>query len=354
MKNKIPLCIFFFPLFSVFNIHAQVSNDNAEKAQAITINAAPHKSDTRNCTLEEKCIDRKLTAKCLVYHNDQWFTFTTGTDSVYYLSVQKQDCRDVNGIQLQVMEGKLCKPSTYQVLHCISLATQDDIYITLRNLRKNHTYIVNVDGYLHDFCQFEIGISTALPDFAVQSLPSIQDLNGIQKNGNVWIEWKLNEELENLRTESFEIRRRFEQEKKFTKNVSIPVERTVHGAFQKDYHHRDTVGRKGYYYYQVVAVTANGTKFLAGEYAVLFQPVMQNRYELPIELPCKDKTPLTIYIYNWETNFLLDKRSTSYLSNGKFSLNLESYFQPGVLRLKLVIYDHRQQKIKEILADRKY
>ncbi len=355
MKNtqlsySFTVCLFLLILSN--NLYAQVPNDKAEQAYSLQVDTAPYPSDTKHCTLEEDCIDRKLTSKCLVYHNDQWFTFTTAEAEVYYLSIRNQDCRDVNGVQLQVLEGHICKPSTYKVQECISLSTQDDIYLTLRSLKKNHTYILNVDGYLEDFCQFEIAISTTLPDFAVRPLTSLQDLNGQQKNGRVLLQWKLNEVLQSVRTETFEIRRRFEQEKKFYPIAQLNVERTVHGQFKTDYHYMDTVGRKGMYYYQVIALTSDSSKYLAGEFATLSQPIKYNAYEQLLEVPCKDKTALSIVVYNWENNFLMGKIPVTYY-NGSTKINPEPFFAPGILRLKLIVVDSEGKKLKEFLVDRK-
>lgn len=358
LSNKIYLLItILFSISTVFllstTLSAQVPNDNASNAQSLTVDAVPHKSDTKDCTLEEACINRKLTAKCLVYHNDQWFTFTTGTESIYYLSVRNQNCRDVNGVQLQVMGGHLCKPSTYKILECISLAAQDDIYITMNFLEKNHTYILNVDGYLNDFCQFEIGITTTLPDFAVMPLAHFQELNGTQKNGSVILEWKLNEELELLKTEFFEVRRRFESEKKFYSITKFSAERFVHGQFKPDYQYVDTVGRKGYYHYQVIAIGADSSKYKVGEFSALSNPILKNNYEKIVKLPCKDKTPVTISFYNWENNFLMGKMNATYFNNGNFTINAGSFFQSGVLRLNIIVTDKNGKSLMEFSVDRK-
>ncbi|HWZ22348.1 MAG TPA: hypothetical protein VNW06_06810 [Cytophagaceae bacterium] len=356
IKNNFLITFFSsLPIVLLLNTisFAQVLNDNANNAQPLTIDAVPHKSDTKDCTLEEACINRKLTAKCLVYHNDQWFTFTTGAEPVYYLSVRNQDCRDVNGVQLQVIEGHLCKPSTYKILECISLATQDDIYITMNSLKKNHTYILNVDGYLNDFCQFEIGITSTLPDFAVLPVAHLQDLNGTQKNGKVTLEWKLNEELELLKTETFELRRRFESEKKFYPITKISVERFVHGRFKPDYQYADTVGRKGYYYYQVIAIGADSIKHKVGEFSVLSNPIIKNNYVKAVKLPCKDKTAVIISVYNWENNFLMGKMNATYFNNGNFTINTEPFFQSEVIRLNIIITDANGKNLTEFTVDRK-
>lgn len=353
----IRFCTYLFLFLTILlfcqSLYSQAPNDHAEKAHPLKINDLPYPSDTRNCTLEEKCIDRKLTARCLVYHNDQWFTFTTGKDSVYYISIRNQHCEEVNGVQLQVIEGHLCKPSTYRILECVSLATQDDIYVTLRNLKPNHTYILNVDGYLHDLCKFEIGIATELPDFAVVPLSHLQEPDGIQKNGKVFLKWQLTEELQNKKTERFEIRRRFEREKKFYAIGVNHAERTVHGEFKREYEYLDTVGRKGFYYYQIIAITSEHDQYLVGGYTALSSPQTERKYEQTIELSCKDKTPVTLMVYNWENDRLLGKMQTIYYSQN-YKIDFESYFQPEILRLKIIFLLPDGQKIKELLLDRTY
>jgi hypothetical protein len=340
-------------LILIHSTIAQVFNDKADHARPLLIDSLPYPSDTRFCTLEEKCIDRKLTARCLVFHNDQWFTFTTGIDSVHYLSIRNQYCEEVNGVQVLVLEGHLCKPSTYKIIDCISLATQDDIYLTLRNLKHHHTYIINVDGYLHDLCKFEIGITTKVPEFAVLPLSSPQTLEGSQKNGTVVLEWNLTEELQQLKTVRFEVKRRFEQEKKFIYLSSIEAERTVHGESKREYQYLDTVGRKGFYHYQVIAIAQDGRQYNVGAYTLFCQPFRENPYLRFIELPCKDKTSITFLIYNWENNLLMDKIQTLYTGKN-YPINFGPYFRDPIQRLKVVAVDKNNEKIKEFLIDRLY
>ena len=106
---------------------AQVVNDNIEHRIPLQINASPYTSTTANCTVDRACISEALEGNCVKFHNDQWFWFKTGAAGTYYLNVSGQDCRDILGVQLMVIDGIPCQPETYQLVSCASLASQDDI-----------------------------------------------------------------------------------------------------------------------------------------------------------------------------------------------------------------------------------
>jgi hypothetical protein len=352
MKISGSLLLFIFVLLSFSDLTAQVSNDHASNAVRLIVDSAFYRSDTKNCTLEDSCLNRKLTAKCLVYHNDQWFTFATTNATEYYLSVKNQNCRDVNGVQVLLIDGCICKPSTYEAIECASLATQDDIYITLKNLKKNHSYIINLDGYLNDFCEFEIGVTTTLPAFALIPIEKKTDLEATRRNGKVCFSWHLNEEMESLKIVDFEIDRRFEIDKKFISIGKLPVERSVNGKFKTDYQYCDTINRKGQYSYKVIGIGNEGQKYLLGEHGVFSTPIVPKNNFL-LELPCKNNTAVSISVFNWENQQLLGKIPVNYYE-GNSTINVDSFFQIGIIRLKLVAIDEDGKKIKEFLVDKKY
>ena len=65
----------------------------------------------------------------------------------------------MRGVQIVVLQGEPCHVETYEILTCVSLANQDDIYIELNSLQTQQNYYINIDGYLHDYCGFEIEVS---------------------------------------------------------------------------------------------------------------------------------------------------------------------------------------------------
>jgi hypothetical protein len=328
-----------------------VVNDDASNAKHLIVNANPYRSNTTQCTLEEKCINRLLTSKCLVYHNDQWFTFTTSDDSLYYIIIKNQNCRDINGVQLLVLDGILCQPSTYELMECVSTSTQDDIFVTLRKLKSNHTYIINLDGYLNDFCDFEIGVSSKLPDFNVDALYKTS-VNYSINNGIVKFDWKLSEELQNKGVSHFEINRRFQSDKKYLKIKDVEVERTVDRNYLVDYTFTDTLLKEGTYHYKVVAVSMDEKKFLIDELTFKGFPQIINPNVITLDLGWNENTKIKVEIYNWLNHQLLNSYTTKYTEKN-FSVDLNSFYTNEVMRLKVIITDSKGRK-REQVVDKKF
>ncbi len=135
----------FFQVFAVCGVLAQVPNDNI--ANRIKLDLGKEiTSHTKNCTVQWACVDESLTGKCIDYHNDQWFEFNSGTFNHLYFIVSSQQCRDVRGVQLVLIEGTPCETKTYNVLECKSLGTNNDFYIEA-NVKSATNYLINIDGY---------------------------------------------------------------------------------------------------------------------------------------------------------------------------------------------------------------
>ncbi|MEQ6118893.1 hypothetical protein [Reichenbachiella sp. MALMAid0571] len=127
--TQIPLCV------------CQVTNDNIEnRIELLPNNTLTSKAE--GCTVQWQCVDESLTGKEIEYHNDQWFYFNTGSLDNYFLNISNQRCRDLRGVQLVVIDGEPCKPETYNIVSCVSLATQDDIFIELQYLKTEYSYLI--------------------------------------------------------------------------------------------------------------------------------------------------------------------------------------------------------------------
>lgn len=325
-----------------------VSNDNASGIITLKVDSGYYASTTTNCTIEEACIDRVLTAKCIVYHNDQWFNFRTGDSVTYYLIVKNQNCRDIKGVQLLVIDGCICQPATYNILSCTSLATQDDISLVLNQLKPNHQYIINLDGYLNDFCKFDISISTRPPDFYVRTDVKSEVKTQVQ-NGKVSFAWQLNEELIDLGITEFEILRRFQTEKKISLLKKVEAERTVNGTYKPDYSTTDSVNVKGIYYYKILAITNQGEKVLLSEHSFHLQPNYTNPQVIHLDLDVKRKTPVNINIYSYPDKHFLGNYKATYDDN--FLLDLKPYLANDVKQVSLSISDMTGTFKKDMIVD---
>src|ERR1041385_4269537 len=91
-------------LFVCVQAMAQVANNNIEERLRLDLNK-PLRSSTAGANVQWKCINKSLTNKCLVYHNDQWFSFTVDKPGDYFINISAQSCRDSKGVQMILIEG---------------------------------------------------------------------------------------------------------------------------------------------------------------------------------------------------------------------------------------------------------
>ena len=228
---------------------AQVPNDNIENRRPLQAEEVVT-SSTAGCTVQWRCVDERLTGKCIEYHNDQWFEFRPPADGTYYVNIGQQKCRDVRGVQLVALTGTPCQPATYRVLACASLGTQDDLYVPLPNLRAGQPYLLDVDGYLKDFCGFTLQVSgraRGLPVVPAPALPSGPPAT----SRVVMLAWQLPDSL--AAAQQCRVLRR-EQRAFRTREVGrVPAGRNTLGQRQADYALTDTPPAPGNYLYQIVA-----------------------------------------------------------------------------------------------------
>ncbi|HEX8425357.1 MAG TPA: hypothetical protein VF639_03600 [Hymenobacter sp.] len=239
--------------YAVLTSTAQVANDDVEHRQVLRLDQ-PVKSNTTNCTVQWKAVDEKLTGKCIEYHNDQWFEFTPRVSGRYYVNIGGQQCRDTRGVQLVVLTGTPGQPQTYQILSCTSLGSQDDVFVTLDGLRAGQPYLLDVDGYLKDFCEFSLAVSSkpqGLPAVAAPLLSTVTPSN----NKLFTLHWNLSDTLGAV--QQFRVLRREASEFRAASQAAVEVSRTTLGGAGTDYSWTDTLTVPGRYLYQVVAETSD-------------------------------------------------------------------------------------------------
>jgi hypothetical protein len=228
---------------------AQVANDNIENRRLLRAEETIT-SNTTGCTVQPSCVDERLTGKCIEYHNDQWFEFRPPAAGTYYVNIGGQRCRDVRGVQLVVLTGTPCVPATYRILACTSLGTQDDLFVTLPNLQAGQPYLLDVDGYLKDYCGFTLQVSgqaRGLPAGPTPSVPS----SAPAISRVVQLAWQVPDSL--LTTQHCRVLRREQRAFRATEIRREPVARDTYGQRRAAYALTDTLPSVGNYLYQVVA-----------------------------------------------------------------------------------------------------
>jgi hypothetical protein len=238
---------------SVSIAHAQAPNDNIENRRILKLEEVVT-SSTTGCTVQRSCVDERLTGKCIEYHNDQWFEFTPKTAGRYFVNIGGQKCRDVRGVQLVVLTGEPCRPATYRILSCTSLGTQDDVFVTLDSLRAGQPYLLDVDGYLKDFCQFSLQVSRMAAGMPVSYFPPSPTRLLPTASRVVELSWTLPDSLAGA--PDCRVMRREIHEYRSTEVRRVPVRRDTYGRPETSYTVADTLPSPGIYDYQVVTSRA--------------------------------------------------------------------------------------------------
>jgi hypothetical protein len=236
-------------LLGAFVSRAQVANDNIENRRLLRAEEILA-STTTGCTVQRSCVDERLTGKCIEYHNDQWFEFRPPATGTYYVNIDGQRCRDVRGVQLVVLTGTPCEPATYRVLSCTSLGTQDDLFVTLPNLEADKSYLLDVDGYLKDYCRFTLQVSRQARGVPATPIPAAPATNPATSR-IIQLTWEVPDSL--ATAQYCRVLRREQHQFRATEIHREPVARNTYGQRRAAYALTDTLPAVGQYLYQVVA-----------------------------------------------------------------------------------------------------
>ena len=238
-----------FWLLTLAVAHAQVANDNIENRRGLRAEETIT-SSTVGCTVQRGCVDERLTGKCIEYHNDQWFEFRPAVAGTYYVNIGGQRCRDVRGVQLVVLTGTPCQPATYRLLSCTSLGTQDDLFVPLPDLQAGQPYLLDVDGYLKDYCTFTLQVSGRARGLPVAAPPAMPPgppaLSRVVK-----LNWEVPDSLPTAR--ACRVLRRELHEFRAREVARVELTHNTFGRRRAAYTLPDTLPAPGQYLYQIVS-----------------------------------------------------------------------------------------------------
>lgn len=326
----------------------QVANDRIENRIRLRSHEVPFHSNTSGCTVEWKCVDERLTGQCIEYHNDQWFEFTPFRTGNYFINISRQACRDIRGVQLVVLEGVPCQPATYRILSCTSLATQDDIFVSLDSLQANHAYLLNIDGYLNDFCQFDIQVSNRPKGLPIRATLPKARLDEQLSEKAVQLNWLVTDSL-GANLVEYRIYRRYEKEKKAKLMEELPHERNTRGESLLQYEMSDTVSEAGTYFYQVVGMQNDSTLvWITGKTIRYLPDAAQPEDFLILRLQYALNTPLTVLIFDGTTERLLKKIDFTFQRKGRpWRYNVGQWRDQGIYRFKVKVTDQIRKTSQE-------
>jgi hypothetical protein len=315
-------------------VYGQVENNSIHKRIELSLNTNAH-STTANSTVEWSCISKNLTNKCLVYHNDQWFSFTPQQSGKYFLNISSQQCQNNLGVQLIIIEGDPCLVSSYKILNCISKIIQNDVFVELDSLQANKLYLVNVDGFLGDFCEFEIQLADkpmGLP-WQQTSLDTL-NLQAELKSNSVTLRWHATQQqLDQLAY--FEINRLKSGEPKFNVLSDVSVRSNALGKHEEDYQFIDTLSGYGAYQYDIIGVyKETGYRVLLDRIPVSFKQEVNlpKQFIARIPLSYSGKGKLEGKVINASTDEVLTTIQYDYVYPETLGVNLTKFVKQGIHR----------------------
>ena len=337
-----------------FEAFGQASNNNIEERLQINLNK-PIKSSTAGASVQWKCINKALTNKCLVYHNDQWFSFTVAKNGKHFINISSQSCRDSKGVQMIVIEGNPCEVSTYKILQCIPQVRTEDVFVELPGLRSGVQYLINIDGFLGDFCEFNIELSDKPKGLPRQdeNLDTLNIDSRIEKKV-VTMQWTIDETMaKDLST--FKVFRKVDKNKG-NEVREINLGRNAYGIAVNEYQFTDTLKTAGVYKYDIYGIRERDEMpLLLSERRFTLEPERPFSNGkviikvLPLRLMFKEKEQFHLRLYNYDGDHLLWKHDGEAQGEGElFMIDPQPYVAYGLRKFQLLVLDSNGDKIDEI------
>jgi hypothetical protein len=329
------------------HLNAQVSNNNIHQSSFLILDADPIQSTTDRSTVEWACINKKLTEKCLIYHNDQWFTFSSPIGGKLFLNVGKQQCRKKFGVQVLVIEGNPCEASTYKLLHCESFTDQNDTFITIDSVEANKLYLINIDGFLGDICSFNIQLSTKPKGYPLKqkSLDTLQLQANMDQN-IVTLNWRVDEGLRE-ELEFFEVHRQLSTAFKSQLLKEVLLQFNAQGKSLDNYQYADTLKEKGTYVYDIIGTSKGGERRLLDRKRIGYWPAgvqkSRPRFVASVPLNFMKKSDVDLLIMNELSGEVLFKRTCAECSDQELSIDLTDEVLKGVKRFQIELYHVRSK-----------
>lgn len=336
-------------LSSPFWCFAQVNNNTIAERVHLQPDAEPLYSTTDKSTVEWQCINKKLTERCLIYHNDQWFSYNALHSGKLFLNIADQQCKNKFGVQVLVIEGNPCETSSYKLLHCESFTNQSNTFIELDSLKQGKQYLINIDGFLGDICGFTIQLGTkpnGLPSKA-KSLDTL-NLTASRVQNSVLLAWEMPPALLDS-LDHFEIYRQDINDFKKGVLAKVALRYNALGRATPSYTFSDTLKEHGIYIYTIVGVFEQELKrMLLDEQQVSFTEYRKEKnkkvFTLSVQLEGKKKEDVDFLIMNAITGEVLFKRTCIACSDEKLDFDVTKEVLAGTYQFRIESFHTKTRK----------
>lgn len=328
---------------------AQVGNNTIAERLTLQLNADPLYSTTDHSTVEWQCINKELTERCLIYHNDQWFSFLAPQSGTLFLNIAEQVCKKQFGVQVLVIEGNPCETSSYKLLHCESFTNQSDTFIELDSLKQGTQYLVNIDGFLADICEFTIQLDSkpkGIP-LKTKSLDTLQ-LSASRVQHVVTLTWEMPPTLLDS-LNYFDVYRQNKSDFKKERRVQVALRYNTLGKAISLYTYSDTLKEYGMYTYSIVGVFEQEVKrLLLDEQRISFLEeknlIHKRRFILSVQLESKKKEDIDFLVMNATTGEVLFKRTCITCSNQLLDFDVTKEVVLGVSQFRIESFHTKTRK----------
>lgn len=340
----------------VISVSAQVPNNSIWNRLILAVDEPTRISSTAGSSVEWDCINKSLTNKCLVYHNDQWFDFTVPVSGRYFINISAQQCREERGVQAIVIEGNPCVVKTYRIIRCINRIRQEDVFIQLDSLKTGISYLVNIDGFLGDFCDFKIQLATQpeglpqMPPATELALPAVA-----QQTWQYSMNWSVGKD----RIDDFEKFRVFRRQPSDVRYVLLKeqmIRRNAFGIPELVYSVFDSLSQEGIYTYEVYGIRRE--TFIPISLAVQEVALTKPKEPLPppeqqravrIALYFTEKTSIMVLVYDRTTNKKVHASKQIFDPNKtvNIELDLSEALNSGVNQFLILVTDGKAKEATE-------
>ncbi|HYG04395.1 MAG TPA: hypothetical protein VD927_18235 [Chryseosolibacter sp.] len=329
---------------------SQVTNNEIEYRHTLKLNDPWFQSSTNNASVEWDCINKRLTSTCLVYHNDQWFTVVPPSTGTYYINISGQECANLQGVQIVVLEGDPCKIDSYQLRMCVSYTDQTDMFVRIDSLVGDREYLINIDGFLGDQCDFLIQFSDVSKGIPVQitALKLMPIRVRQQQDSIVAVEWSIPDSLV-YKVSKFSIYRKLDKEKSAEHLVTMPLIRNAYGQTEVDYLHQDTLRKEGQYAYSIYGHESTNEMVLLAREHFFYRSeersdaVQTRRAVIPYTSPKTGMLQVKVLDESNEKQLFTTTRRAVKGKN-TLVLDLTDYVAQGVTTYKITIGDQTFQQ----------
>jgi hypothetical protein len=265
----------------------------------------------------------------------------------YYLNIGNQLCRDENhGLQVLLIEGSPCLTSTYKIKKCIAKIYQDDLFIELDSLKQGIDYLLNIDGFLGDYCEFQIQLATQPQGFP-QEMHAIdtESVVGTQREQHVHLKWTVEESLA-AAINGIEIWRKEKSDKKYQQIKTMQLNKNTYGSIVNNYEYTDTIRKSGEYSYRIIGVDYDGKyDHTFAQKTIYFQTKIKSA-EVTVPLNYVAGTPVKIIFFDpilgivlKDYTFILESKM-----HQKLTLSLSDYISINSRRIDVVEQNLRTKK----------